>query len=130
MIAEAMIMIDEDYDEDHNNDEDGDNHPVRLLFPTGQPLLVRCAPFIGIKMVVRLLFMVTFMVFMIFMMMIRMVTMRMITIRQLSPLASCPYSIHDNQGACCHVQVHGYLQDIHDTDDDNADNFETDNNRI
>ena len=129
MIAEAMIMIDEDYDEDHNDDNDVDNHPVRLLLPTGQPLLVRCAPFIGIKMVVRL-FMVTFIVFMIFMMMIRMVTMRMITIRQLSPLASCPYSIHDNQGACCHVQVHDFPQDSHDTDDDNADNFETDNNRI
>ena len=125
MIAEAMIMIDEDYDEDHNDDNDVDNHPVRLLLPTGQPLLVRCAPFIGIKMVVRLLFMVTFMVFMIFLMM-----MTMITIRQLSPLASCPYSIYDNQGACWHVQVHDYLQDIHDTDDDNADNFETDNNRI
>ena len=47
-------MIDEDYDEDYNDDEDGNNHPVRLLLPTGQPLLVRCAPFIGIKMVVRL----------------------------------------------------------------------------
>ena len=74
-------MIDEDYDEDHIFDEDDDNHPVRLLLPTGQPLLVRCAPFIGIKMIVRLLFMVTI-VFMLFMMMIRRVTMRMITIRQ------------------------------------------------
>ena len=66
MIAEAMIMIDEDYDEDHIFDEDDDNHPVRLLLPTGQPLLVRCAPFIGIKMIVRL-FMVTFMMFLIYM---------------------------------------------------------------
>ena len=47
-------MIDEDYDEDYNDEGDDDNHPVRLLLPTGQPLLVRCAPFIGIKMVVRL----------------------------------------------------------------------------
>ena len=75
-------MIHEDYDENYIFDEDDDNHPVRLLLPTGQPLLVRCAPFIGIKMIVRLLFMVTFIVFMLFMMMIRRVTMRMITIRQ------------------------------------------------
>ena len=93
MIAEAMIMIDEDYDEDHNDDNDVDNHPVRLLLPTGQPLLVRCAPFIGIKMIVRLF-------------------------------------IGDLHSACCHVQVHDFPQDIHDTDDDNADNYENDNNRI
>ena len=32
MIAETMIMIDEDYDE-YYNDDDGDNHPVWLLLP-------------------------------------------------------------------------------------------------